>query len=256
MVPPSRLNAPRSGAILRNFDEVVVAAGARTPQLLPHLQAFLRPLAQPVVHFQVPREQLDALRDMPVYAASIRTTGFYGFPPHPITGHCKVGYHGPGYALPPGAVTQEVLSALAKHTRDLDEPRFRAFVRELLPALNDAPHTEHKMCMYVDSLDADFVIDRDVQFRNVVVASGGSGHGFKFMPVLGSLIADALEGRTAGAELLEAQRRFARLAERMANTHAQLYDTCRAAGDARENQQRQEALQRALSEAGFVQAAL
>ncbi|HEX2569752.1 MAG TPA: hypothetical protein VH877_09355 [Polyangia bacterium] len=30
-----------------------------------------------------------------------------------------------------------------------------------------------------------------------MVAAGGSGHGFKFAPVLGELIADAVEGRAS-----------------------------------------------------------
>ena len=42
------------------------------------------------------------------------------------------------------------------------------------------------MCWYTDSLDNSFVIDYVPGYADTVfVASGGSGHGFKFLPVLG-----------------------------------------------------------------------
>ncbi|MGK9147828.1 FAD-dependent oxidoreductase [Plantibacter flavus] len=47
-------------------------------------------------------------------------------------------------------------------------------------------------CLYDISPDEDFVIDR---IGRVVVATGFSGHGFKFGPVLGRLILDLVDGR-------------------------------------------------------------
>ena len=49
--------------------------------------------------------------------------------------------------------------------------------------------------MYCDSVDGDFLIDRDPERDGLVVASGGSGHAFKFAPLLGEIVADVLEGR-------------------------------------------------------------
>jgi glycine/D-amino acid oxidase-like deaminating enzyme len=50
------------------------------------------------------------------------------------------------------------------------------------------------MCLYCDTWDGDFWIGRDPERQGLVVAAGGSGHAFKFAPVLGGLAADALEG--------------------------------------------------------------
>ena len=50
--------------------------------------------------------------------------------------------------------------------------------------------------MYSDSWDGHLWIDRDPQREGLVVAAGDSGHAFKFAPVLGSIIADALEEKT------------------------------------------------------------
>jgi len=52
-----------------------------------------------------------------------------------------------------------------------------------------------RMCMYCDSFDGDFLIDHDPEREGLIVATGGSGHGFKFAPVIGPIIADVLERR-------------------------------------------------------------
>jgi glycine/D-amino acid oxidase-like deaminating enzyme len=51
------------------------------------------------------------------------------------------------------------------------------------------------LCLYADTQDEDFWIAPDPQRPGLTVASGGSGHGFKFAPVLGAIIADAVERR-------------------------------------------------------------
>jgi glycine/D-amino acid oxidase-like deaminating enzyme len=53
-------------------------------------------------------------------------------------------------------------------------------------------------CVYDNSADTDFVLDR---VGNVVVGCGTSGHGFKFGPLLGELLADLAEGTTPTFDL-------------------------------------------------------
>ena len=50
------------------------------------------------------------------------------------------------------------------------------------------------MCIYTDTWDGNFLISPHPEVNGLTVATGGSGHGFKFAPVLGGLIADAVEG--------------------------------------------------------------
>ena len=52
----------------------------------------------------------------------------------------------------------------------------------VVSGLGDAPIVHRRVCVYGDSLDGDFWIGRDRP--GLVVAAGGSGHGFKFAPVL------------------------------------------------------------------------
>jgi glycine/D-amino acid oxidase-like deaminating enzyme len=70
----------------------------------------------------------------------------------------------------------------------------RAFLRSAIPPLADARLASTRVCVYCDTWDQHFWIAPDPARRGLVVAAGGSGHAFKFAPILGDLIADAVEG--------------------------------------------------------------
>jgi len=52
-----------------------------------------------------------------------------------------------------------------------------------------------RMCWYSDTPDSNFVIDFAPQYKSVLIASGGAGHGFKFLTVIGECIHSRLENR-------------------------------------------------------------
>ncbi len=171
-------------------DAVVVAAGAWTAKLLPWLADRIRPVGQPVFHFGA--DPVDAFRP-PLFvpwAADISETGWYGFASLP-DGTLKIANHGPGREVDPDEPRQVDPGA---------EAMFRSFLKGSLPALAEAPVRATRLCLYSDTWDGDFYIDGDPDRPGLVVASGGSGHGFKFAPVLGDLIADAVEGSQNPAE--------------------------------------------------------
>jgi sarcosine oxidase len=75
-----------------------------------------------------------------------------------------------------------------------DEALIRAALADHLPAAN-GPLIDARTCLYTVAPDDDFIIDRLPS--GVVVASPCSGHGFKFAPVIGEILADlAIEGVT------------------------------------------------------------
>lgn len=165
-------------------DRVVVAAGAWTPELLPETAGFFRVLGQPVFHLKPISPDGFRPPDFPVFTADIARTGWYGFPANE-EGIVKLANHGPGREIEVGA---------PRTTSDAEEARLRDFLADAFPQLADAPIIESKLCLYCDSPDGDFWISRVPGKPGVTVAGGGSGHGFKFAPVLGGLIADAALG--------------------------------------------------------------
>jgi glycine/D-amino acid oxidase-like deaminating enzyme len=74
-----------------------------------------------------------------------------------------------------------------------EEKDLRNFLRSTIPSLANDPIVYTRICMYSDTNDGDFWIAPDPERKNLVIATGDCGHGFKFAPVLGKLIADAVE---------------------------------------------------------------
>jgi glycine/D-amino acid oxidase-like deaminating enzyme len=164
-------------------DRVLLAGGAWTPVLLPELSDRIQPVGQPVLHFRPDDPGRFRPPAFPPWCADIATTGWYGFPAN-ADGIVKVANHGKGRPIHPDA---------PRAIDPSDEPRFRAFLAETFPRLAEAPLVGSRLCLYSDSFDGDFWIATHPGRRGLSIASGGSGHGFKFAPVLGGLIADALE---------------------------------------------------------------
>lgn len=171
-----------AGGTSLRADVVVVAAGAWTAQLVPELSPLLRPVAQPVVLFRVPDPRDWQPPAFLPWAAEIAATGWYGFPATD-DGMVKVGHHGPGLGSDAG-----------KGVPDEHVHRCRGFLSGAVPALADAPLAGRRACLYCDTPDGAFWIGPSPSVRGLVVAAGGSGHGFKFGPVLGPLVGDAVEG--------------------------------------------------------------
>lgn len=164
-------------------DLVLVAAGAWTPALLPHLQDVMWATAQTVFHFKPHDPSPFTPPQFPVWGADIGKTGWYGFPVN-RDGLVKVANHGPGRRV--NAAAQRSLPAG-------EEARYRAFLRDTFPELAEAPLHSSRVCLYCDTFDGAFWIDHDPAHHGLVVAAGDSGHAFKFTPVLGGIIADVVE---------------------------------------------------------------
>jgi sarcosine oxidase len=114
----------------------------------------------------------------------------YGLPvpgAGPHAGTYKVSHHTPGPLL----VRYDPADPTALEAGD---PTLLAMltgaVGRLLPSLDPSPVATER-CLYDNAVDADFVLDR---VGRVVVGCGTSGHGFKFGPLLGELLADLAEG--------------------------------------------------------------
>jgi glycine/D-amino acid oxidase-like deaminating enzyme len=168
-------------------DTVVMAVGAWTPYILPFTREFFRATGQPMVHLKPRQPDLFVPERFPVFGADISTTGYYGFPLNP-EGVVKIANHGPGREMSPETANRAVTSQ--------EEQNLREFLSTTFPTLTDAPIVYSRICMYCDTNDGHFWIAPDPERPGLIVAAGDSGHGFKFAPVLGEIIADAVEGRS------------------------------------------------------------
>ncbi|MDQ6937230.1 MAG: N-methyl-L-tryptophan oxidase [Actinomycetota bacterium] len=173
-------------------DKLVITAGAWTAQLAPRLGVPLR-VGRRVMHYLAPlTSAADFAPDrFPVF---IFSTGpgdeIYGFPVIGAAGNgVKVGFHHRGPNVDPDTVDRRVSPA--------EEEEMRQLLADRIPAAA-GPHVQSKVCLYTLTPDEHFVIDHLPGGDNrVVVASACSGHGFKFTPVVGEILADlALTGST------------------------------------------------------------
>jgi glycine/D-amino acid oxidase-like deaminating enzyme len=177
--------ATRDGGEFRG-DIVVLAAGAWVPSMLPSLAGAFRTNGMPVFHLRPAKASLFEARRFPTFGADIAATGYYGFPLHPVEAVVKVANHGPGRRLDPSR---------ERAVTDTETQALRDFLGSTFPDLQGAPVTHTRVCIYCDTWDGHLWIARDPEREGVVVATGGSGHAFKFAPVLGGIIADAVEER-------------------------------------------------------------
>jgi glycine/D-amino acid oxidase-like deaminating enzyme len=165
---------------------VVMAVGAWTPYALPFTRNFLRASGQPVFHLKPKQPELFTPERFPIFGADISTTGYYGFPLN-RDGVVKIANHGLGREMSPDSPERMV-------TKE-EENRMREFLSDSFPSLADAPVVFTRVCFYCDTKDGDFWIAPDPDRAGLTIATGDSGHGFKFAPVLGGIIADAVEGK-------------------------------------------------------------
>ncbi len=168
-------------------DIVVMAVGAWTPYVLPFTRKFFRATGQPVFHLKPRQPELFAPERFPVFGADISTTGYYGFPLS-REGVVKIANHGLGRETSPESSERAVTSE--------EEKNLREFLSITFPALADASIVYTRICLYCDTNDGHFWIAPDPERPGLIIAAGDCGHGFKFAPVLGEIIADAAEGRS------------------------------------------------------------
>lgn len=176
---------------------VVFTCGARLASLLEAVP--VRAERIPLFWLRPPEPELFALGQLPVYLCDDPQSGFfYGFP-HVEWPGVKVARHHSGDFCDPDTVDRTVNS--------VDEALLRSAIASRLPALN-GPVESSLICLYEDSPDEHFLIDRLPEQSNVIYAGGFSGHGFKFASVVGEILADLVTRgeATPDADFLHAHR--------------------------------------------------
>jgi len=179
---------PRAGGVRVVTDRgtieagaAIVTAGAWTKSLLPELALPLR-VTREVMAWFAPHAPL-ATDGFPVFILESRHGMHYGIPPQPGgDGGIKIAkHHHRDETVDPDTCDRAVTAA--------DEALIRPVIAEHLPTANGRMLAA-KTCLYTMTPDSDFLIDRLPGAPAIIVASPCSGHGFKFAPVIGEILAD------------------------------------------------------------------
>jgi sarcosine oxidase len=192
-------------------DRLVICPGAWAPVVLASLRVpFV--IERQVQFWFRPASSAEAFRAdrHPIYIWETkdrhedgRNVQFYGFPVHDGPGSgAKVASFRGGMTCSPDTIDRTV------HPDEVE--RMRAIVAACIPSLAGT-FLRAKTCMYTSTPDEHFVIAPHPEHPQVTVGCGFSGHGFKFVPVVGEILADlATTGTTRHPIDLFSPARFAR----------------------------------------------
>jgi len=172
--------------------------------LLPDYGAAQRMIAtgQSVATVQLTAEEAEKYRKVPVFLDF--GSGWYCFPPNKDN-VVKMAIHHAGYTNPKEC-TIPGIPAISTPLTALDGgvpgkaiavamvKELRQMLKVVYPELSQKPFNYTRMCWYTDTPDSDWIFDFHPDHPKLLFATGGSGHGFKFLPTLGSFALGRIEG--------------------------------------------------------------
>jgi N-methyl-L-tryptophan oxidase len=168
--------------------KIIITVGAWAAKLLPDLNLPIQPVRKVVGWFETPESLYDSSQ-FPSFYVDDKDKMFYGFPNLNDAG-LKVGRTDGGQEIDPDQLTQN----FGKYKTD--EGELRDFLGAYMPEANGTLK-QGKTCIYTLSSDHDFIIDHHPENKNVIIACGFSGHGFKFGSVMGEVLSQmAIKGQS------------------------------------------------------------
>ncbi|KAF2747971.1 FAD dependent oxidoreductase [Sporormia fimetaria CBS 119925] len=187
----------------------ILAAGAWSPSLLD-LRGICKATGQALVYLPLSASEQAKVANNPTILNL--STGLFIITPSRKS--LKVARHGHGYTNPttiphpeaaPGSNQTITISLpathLTTHTQDplpLEAQRqCRDLLRSVYPSLSSPsrPWSKTRICWYTDTRNGDFLIDHHPKYKGLFLATGGAGHAFKFLPVIGECVVESILGR-------------------------------------------------------------
>lgn len=179
-----------SGGKRLEADAFVFACGPWLGSVLPDVVGNgVRATKQPVLYFGPPAgsNRYEAPR-LPIWI-DFGERIFYGIPD----------LHGRGFKIADDTRGEPFDPTSGERVIDGDiVARSRSLLKERFPELASAPLMSYEVCQYENSPDGHLLLDRHPRWSNVLVAGGGSGHGYKLGPAVGEMAATAI---LTGSEL-------------------------------------------------------
>ncbi len=175
--------------------KVVVTAGAWAGTLLAELNLPLTVTKQQVCYYQPTDTDLFQPDRFPVFTeATVDGEFIYGIPAfgsYDTGGGLKMARHGRGQVVSPDTCDRTPDSDYIAH--------IDVYVQERIPEVGKSTHAE--VCLYTETPDEDFIIDAHPDCSDVLIATGFSGHGFKFCALIGRIMSELVRNGETGFDL-------------------------------------------------------
>lgn len=186
-----------TGAGAYTADRLIVTAGAWAGQVLSGLGLPLSILRKVLFWFATDHPDRFSPERFPIFIADSGVGSIYGFPLGDEPG-VKVANHSGGDPAEVETVDRTV--------RPGEEADVAAWVTQHLSGVSAAV-VDRAACLYTMTPDADFIVDRHPDHPGVAIGAGFSGHGFKFTPAIGEVLADlVLDPAATSLERLKLSR--------------------------------------------------
>ncbi|KAF4982475.1 hypothetical protein FZEAL_1900 [Fusarium zealandicum] len=195
-----------SGDVL-DADHYILSTGAASPELFPELSQQLWSKCWTLGHIELSEQEAAEWRGIPV--VDNFELGFM-FEPDLETRRIKICDNNPGYQYRVGTFSDDagnlINYSVPRYASDHPEDgipseaaaAIHKFIDTVMPQFSGRPLIDTRVCWCTDSPDAHWLIDRHPKHKNLLLATGDSGHAFKMFTIIGGYIVDALEGRPAG----------------------------------------------------------
>ena len=188
--------------------KLILSTGAWAGKLMPGFADKLKVTRQFIGWVKTKDPNKYALGNFPCWMLSDdeRPGMYYGFPQLPVSKFgmpegMRLAHHYPGIIVDPDNVN--------KNTTIAEEENLIYVLDKYLPGCFES-FISAKTCLYTNTPDEDFIIDQLPGYEKLVtIACGFSGHGFKFVSVVGEILADlAMDSSTKHSVSFLSAKRF------------------------------------------------
>jgi monomeric sarcosine oxidase len=179
---------------------LIVTAGAWSTRLLAQLGLPIH-IVRKTLWWQgvVDPRQFEPER-FPVFITDSAAGEIYGFPIYGVPG-LKIANHAGGETVD--------LETVDRTTRQGENTDCLELAARVLPGVTSQV-VKSAVCLYAMTPDTDFIVDRHPALPQVAIGAGFSGHGFKFAPAIGELLAKLVSDPLAETTPRLRLSRFAR----------------------------------------------
>ena len=164
---------------------LVITAGAWAGELAAPLSRLAVPERQVLAWLQPHRPEWFGPDRFPVFNLQVAEGRYYGFPIYEVPGFKFGRYHHQQETGPADTLLREPDGS--------DEALLRVFGERYFPDGSGATMAL-RACMFTNTADEHFILDRHPAHAQVILASPCSGHGYKFCSVIGEVLADLATG--------------------------------------------------------------